>query len=83
MSSMESMSVYLYKVFRRLRHDRSRPLLAVPDRRERLEALAAQRGPLYAGVADLPFNADGLAVATAAERLLAELARVWRRPEAA
>ena len=67
----------------RLARDRSRPLLAVPDRRERLEALAAQRGPLYAGVADLPFNADGLAVATAAERLLAELARVWRRPEAA
>ena len=67
----------------RLARDRSRPLLAVPDRRERLEALAAQRGPLYAAMADLPFNADGLAVATAAERLLLELSQQWRRPEAA
>lgn len=67
----------------RLARDRSRPLLAVPDRRERLETLAVQRGPLYAAMADLPFNADGLAVATAAERLLLELSRQWRRPEAA
>ena len=67
----------------RLARDRSRPLLAVPDRRERLEALALQRGPLYAGMADLPFNADGLAVATAAERLYTELSSQWRRPEAA
>ena len=55
----------------------------MPDRRERLEALALQRGPLYAGMADLPFNADGLAVATAAERLYTELSSQWRRPEAA
>ncbi|GGA85953.1 shikimate kinase [Arenimonas soli] len=67
----------------RLARDRSRPLLAVPDRRERLEALAAQRGPIYAGMADLPFNADGLAVATAAERLFTEVGSQWRRPEAA
>ncbi|WP_374604909.1 shikimate kinase [Arenimonas sp.] len=67
----------------RLARDRSRPLLAVPDRREKLEALATQRGPLYAAMADLPFNADGLAVATAADRLFAELASQWRRPEAA
>lgn len=67
----------------RLARDRSRPLLAVPNRREKLQALAEQRGPLYAAMADLPFNADGLAVATAAERLYTELSSQWRRPEAA
>lgn len=67
----------------RLARDRSRPLLASGDKREKLEALATQRGPVYADLADLCFNADGLAVATAAERLHVQLASQWRRPEAA
>ncbi|HEX5693406.1 MAG TPA: shikimate kinase [Arenimonas sp.] len=67
----------------RLARDRSRPLLATGDKREKLEALAAQRGPIYAALADLCFQADGLAVAGAAERLQAQLADRWQRPEAA
>ena len=67
----------------RLARDRSRPLLAVPDRQARLEALAAERDPLYRDVADLAFDAGGLGVPSAAERLAALVERRWQRPEAA
>jgi shikimate kinase len=63
----------------RLARDRQRPLLNTPDRRARLEALATERDPLYAEVADMVFATDGLAVATAAERLAALLASHWQR----
>lgn len=67
---------------RRLARDRTRPLLAGSDRRERLQQLAAQRGPLYDEVADLAFDCDRLSVAEAVVRLAAELAPRWQ-PEAA
>lgn len=67
----------------RLARDRSRPLLAVGDKRARLESLAAERGPIYQAVADLAFDADGLTVAIAAERLGALLEQRWQRSEAA
>ena len=63
----------------RLQRDRVRPLLAAPDRRQRLEALARERDPLYASIADLRFDSDGLAVGTASERLAALLADQWQR----
>lgn len=63
----------------RLGRDRSRPLLAVPDKRAKLEALAAERGPIYSEIADLAFDADGLVVAVAAEQLGALLERRWQR----
>jgi shikimate kinase len=63
----------------RLAKDRSRPLLAVGDKRARLEALARERGPLYQEVADLGFDADGLTVPIAAERLGALLEQRWQR----
>lgn len=66
----------------RLERDRARPLLAAPDRRARLEAMAALRDPLYAEVADLVFDSEGLAVATASARLLEQLRQHWQRPEA-
>src|SRR5690606_1370166 len=62
----------------RLERDRARPLLAAPDRRQRLEALAGVREPLYAEVADLRFDSDGLGVAQASERLAALLAERWQ-----
>jgi len=37
----------------RLERDRQRPLLRAPDRRQRLERMAVERNPLYAGMADL------------------------------
>ena len=43
---------------KRLERDRRRPLLAAPDRRERLTRMAEQRNPLYAEVADLVFESQ-------------------------
>lgn len=63
----------------RLARDRSRPLLAFGDKRARLESLATERGPLYRDIADLAFDADGLSVAVAAERLGALLGQRWQR----
>ncbi|KAA9129559.1 shikimate kinase [Marinihelvus fidelis] len=54
---------------RRLELDRSRPLLQAPDRRKRLEELAAQRDPLYEAVADLAFTSGGRGVPLVAQAL--------------
>lgn len=67
----------------RLARDRTRPLLASGDRREKLEALARVRGPLYEAIADLDFDSNGLSVGQAAERLGQALASHWQRTEAA
>ena len=40
------------KLYERLRHDRSRPLLQVADPLKRLNALYGQRNPLYREIAD-------------------------------
>ena len=44
------------EVARRTQHDTSRPLLNTPDRRERIESLLAERGPLYREAAHLRFR---------------------------
>lgn len=44
------------EVFRRTRHDKSRPLLQGDDPRAMIEALLAQREPLYAETAHLTFQ---------------------------
>lgn len=64
----------------RLANDRSRPLLAGADRIDVLTRLAAERGPLYAGIADLTFSPAGMGAAEAAERLTDLLADRWPRP---
>ena len=68
----------------RLARDRKRPLLAAPDRRERLLALAAQREPLYHEVADfiVPPGHIG-STAQVANRLAVELGKRWKRANAA
>ena len=65
---------------RRLAHDRKRPLLAAPDRRQRLLQLAAEREPLYRDIADL-IVPTGLNASSggAARRLSEELSVCWRR----
>ena len=65
---------------KRLVHDRKRPLLAAPDRRERLTKLAAEREPLYRETADLivPTGLNGSSGA-AARRLVEELGVRWQR----
>ena len=67
----------------RLARDRQRPLLAAPDRRARLEELAAARNPLYRALADLEFATEGLAPAVAGDRLADLLQAHWRREAAA
>ncbi|HEX5755934.1 MAG TPA: shikimate kinase [Arenimonas sp.] len=67
----------------RLARDRQRPLLAGGDRREKLEALAAARTPLYEAIADIEFSSDGLSVGHAAEQLAALIAPRWQRADAA
>lgn len=67
----------------RLAHDRTRPLLARPDREQVLRELAALRTPLYAEVADLVFDPADLDVESASARLAELLARHWQRPGAA
>jgi shikimate kinase len=66
---------------RRLDRDRSRPLLRTPDRRERLQSMALERGPLYRQLADLAFCSDGLSVSVATDRLLAMVLQNWQPKE--
>lgn len=47
---------------RRLSRDQSRPLLQAPDRRERLEQLAARRNPLYDALADITLPSHNLSL---------------------
>ncbi|KAB8166913.1 shikimate kinase [Lysobacter maris] len=63
----------------RLRDDRSRPLLARPDREAVLRQMAGIRDPLYAEVADLAFDTGSLTAGEAARRLQHELDRHWQR----
>jgi shikimate kinase len=67
----------------RLAHDRTRPLLARPDREQALRELATVRTPLYAEVADLAFDPADLDVESASARLAELLARHWQRLGAA
>ena len=65
----------------RLARDRTRPLLAAPDRRQRLETMAELRNPLYASVADYVFESDGRKVNAVADRLAGVLRHRWQRLE--
>jgi shikimate kinase len=67
----------------RLARDRSRPLLAAGNKREKLEALAKTRNGLYQELADLVFDSNGLQVAQSVSALHAALAVQWQRQEAA
>ncbi|MFC5569734.1 shikimate kinase [Lysobacter yangpyeongensis] len=68
---------------RRLAGDRSRPLLARPDRERVLRELADARTPLYAEVADLTYAPGDLDAQAAALQLAARLAQHWQRTGAA
>jgi shikimate kinase len=58
---------------RRLERDQRRPLLAAPDREQRLEAMAETRNPIYRDVADVVFesrNRPLVQMAAALERTI-------------
>ena len=54
---------------RRLRRDKSRPLLQTPDRKEKLMRLAEERNPLYAELADIEFPARNKSLDSVAKEL--------------
>ncbi|MGY3040119.1 shikimate kinase [Rhodanobacter sp. TND4EL1] len=66
----------------RLERDHRRPLLAGPDRRERLEAMARIREPIYRDLADLAIPGEHGSVASASERCIALIDQYWQRPSA-
>lgn len=67
----------------RLERDHRRPLLAVADRRERLQAMAQVREPLYRELADLAIPAEPGSLAASGERCIELIDRHWQRPDAA
>lgn len=64
---------------RRLRRDRSRPLLAAPDRRERLQAIARERNDWYAGSCDLRVRCGGHSLGQAVGLVGQRIADNWQR----
>ena len=67
----------------RLSRDRSRPLLAGGDKREKLLGLAEVRHPLYLEIADLVFQSKDNSVMNAVTGLQQQLLSHWQRAEAA
>lgn len=65
---------------RRLRMDKSRPLLQTRDREKRLSALAEQRNPLYEELADITFPSQNRSIGLAAERLGDAILAYWDNP---
>lgn len=63
----------------RLRRDTQRPLLATPDRRQRLQALNDQRESLYREVADLCIEPRQEPIRRASARIAAHIAAHWQR----
>lgn len=64
----------------RLERDHHRPLLAVPDRHQRLQAMARIREPIYRELADLAVPGEHGSVAAASERCIALIDRHWQHP---
>ena len=63
----------------RLEHDQRRPLLAVPDRQARLQAMAITREPIYRELADLAVPGHHGGVSAASERCIALIDQHWQR----
>ena len=68
---------------KRLGRDRNRPLLQRGDREQVLREMATVRDPLYAEVADLSLDTDGLSPSSATSALAQLLATQWQRSEQA
>lgn len=77
--SMNGVVVYLNaspsQLYERTRHDRSRPLLQVPDPLAKLKSLHAERGPLYEAVADIVIDGDRSNSAAAVQQIMSEMDR--------
>lgn len=73
------LQVSLEQQLERLQRDQRRPLLAVPDRRERLQTMAATREPIYRELADLVVPGQHGTVSAASERCIALINQHWQR----
>ncbi len=62
---------------KRLERDRRRPLLAAPDRHDRLTRMAEQRNPIYRGLADVVFESRNLPPPRMAKALEETLKEHW------
>ena len=69
-------------LFRRLRHDRQRPLLQVADPLARLKELHSQRHPLYAQTAHFTIDTGRPSVATLVNMILMQLDMAGLAPQA-
>jgi shikimate kinase len=65
-------------LYRRVRHDRNRPLLATAAPLERLRELYAERDPLYLEIADVVVETGAQSVQTLARGLLEKLEERWK-----
>jgi shikimate kinase len=65
-------------LYRRVRNDRNRPLLATPDPLARLRELHAQRDALYRGIADLVVDTGAQSVQFLAQELVGRLEERWK-----
>lgn len=63
---------------KRLVRDKQRPLLQAPDRRQRLERLAAERNPLYQDCADITMTSGQTTVTAMADRLSRAIRAYWK-----
>jgi shikimate kinase len=61
------------EVFRRVRHDRNRPLLQVEDPLQKLRDLHAQRDPLYAETAHFTIDTGRPSVSTLVNMIVMQL----------
>ncbi|TBR40208.1 MULTISPECIES: shikimate kinase [Dyella] len=73
------MPVTVDQQLERLARDRTRPLLAVDDRRARLEAMAQVRTALYAEVAELMLPGEDDHLPRVSERCIALIDQSWQR----
>ena len=73
LSLMQSTGLVLYlqtdvdRQLQRLARDKKRPLLQAPDRRHRLQELAAVRNPLYESIADITLPSRNLSLSKMAQ----------------
>lgn len=66
-------------LYERTRHDRSRPLLNVPDPMARLEELYAARDPLYREIAHIVVDGSHLVASGIVQHLLREFNRLCKQ----
>lgn len=65
--------VSVESILQRTLYDKSRPLLQTANKKERLEALYAQRDPIYSSVADITIDANERTIYVLMQKLMQEI----------